>query len=200
MTRAITGRLALTLFVATTSWLGATTAMSPGEQPVGPVGPSSGQVKKQPRAEDVGSIEGLLTAFYESTSGPAGQARDWDRLRSLCSPVTRFVASRPMGDGRAAVFTLTVEDFIQHNRTYFEKGGFFEHDVARRIERFGNIAHVWSTYESRRSEREAKPYSRGIYSIQLLHDGEAWSIVSIFWDHEREDNPIPEEYLTTPEE
>jgi hypothetical protein len=201
MNRMTAGRLTLTALVATAGWIGTTaTGASTGEQPAGQVGPPVDAQHARVRPEDVATIDGLLTAFYESTAGPAGQPRDWDRLRSICSPVTRFVASRPMGDGRAAVFALTVEDYIQHNRTYFEKGGFFESEAARRTETFGNIAHVWSTYESRRSKDDPEPYSRGIYSFQLLYDGQAWSIVSVFWDHERPENPLPDKYLQTPEE
>ena len=198
MLRTTAGRLSLTALVATAGWLGATaTGASTGGQPE-QVGPPVDARHAGGRAEDVASIDGLIAAFYESTAGPAGQPRDWDRLRSLCNPATRFVASRPMGDGRAAVFALTIEDYIQHNRTYFEKGGFFESEVARRVEAFGNIAHVWSTYESRRS-KDAEAYSRGIYSIQLLYDGQTWSIISVFWDHERPENPLPDKYLVTPE-
>ena len=87
-----------------------------------------------------------------------------------------------------------------HNRTYFEKGGFFESELARRTESFGNITHVWSTFESRRGTADAEPYTRGIYSVQLLKDGDRWWILSLSWDMERENNPMPEKYLTTPKE
>lgn len=48
-----------------------------------------------------------------------------------------------------------------------EKNGFFETAVAQRIETFGNIAHVFSTYESRHAPGE-KPYARGVNSFQLV--------------------------------
>jgi hypothetical protein len=37
--------------------------------------------------------------------------------------------------------------------------------------------------------------TRGINSIQLMNDGSRWWIVSVFWDAERPDNPLPAEYL-----
>lgn len=150
--------------------------------------------------EDVASIDGVMTAFYEATAGPAGQPRDWDRLLSLCSSETRYLASRPLPDGGAAIFAMTVPDFIQHNRKYFENGGFFENEIGRRVQRFGNIAHVWSVYESRRQAEAPEPYSRGIYSIQMLYDNGRWTILSVFWDYERPDNPLPEKYLGFDEE
>lgn len=60
------------------------------------------------------------------------------------------------------VFTLTVEDYIMHNKSYFEKGGFFESELARRTESFGNITHVWSTFESRLGSAGADPYTRDL--------------------------------------
>jgi hypothetical protein len=75
-----------------------------------------------------------------------------------------------------------------------EKEGFFESETARKTESFGQIAHVFSTYESRHAPGE-KPFQRGINSIQLMNDGTRWWIVTIFWQGEDEKNPIPEKYL-----
>jgi len=175
------------------------TLVAAGPAPVGaPAQPAGPHPAAQAQPADVASIDGVLTALYESISGPAGQPRDWDRLRSLCRPDTRFVAARELDDGRSAIFALSLEDYVMHNRKYFENGGFFEREAARRTETFGNIAHIWSTYESRRTADATEPYSRGIYSIQLLKDGDRWWLVSVFWDHERDGNPIPDKYLRTP--
>jgi hypothetical protein len=151
-------------------------------------------------AEDVKTIDGVMKALYASTAGPPGQARDWDRLRNLCHQDMRFLAVRSDGADGAMVFTLTVEDYIMHNKSYFEKGGFFESELARRTESFGNITHVWSTFESRLGSAGADPYTRGIYSVQLLKDGGRWWVLSCSWDMERPDNPLPEKYLETPVE
>lgn len=75
-----------------------------------------------------------------------------------------------------------------------------DRESARRVEAFGNVAHVWSTYESRRGAADSAPYARGVASIQLLKDSGRWWIMNIFWDFEREGNPIPEKYLTTPKD
>ncbi len=151
-------------------------------------------------AADVKSIDGIMKALYESTAGPPGQPRDWDRLRNLCHSNMRFLAVREEDQGGTVVFVLTVEDYIMHNRTYFENGGFFESELARRTESFGNITHVWSTFESRMGSADAEPYTRGIYSVQLLKDGDRWWILSLSWDMEREGNPLPEKYLESPQE
>ena len=62
------------------------------------------------------------------------------------------------------------------------------------LERFGNVAHVFSSYESFR-RGETKPFTRGINSIQLVWDGRRWWVLSIFWDSERPDQPIPAEFV-----
>lgn len=83
---------------------------------------------------------------------------------------------------------------VARTQPFFDQDAFYETELAHRSEQFGHIMHVFSTYESRRSP-EAAPFSRGINSIQLYHDGTRWWIVSVLWDGERKDNPIPEKYL-----
>ena len=60
------------------------------------------------------------------------------------------------------------------------------------------IAHVWSTYESRYAKDEAKPFQRGINSIDLIFDGKRWSILTIYWEAEDAAHPLPAEYLPKP--
>lgn len=144
---------------------------------------------------DVDSIDAIIRAYYESLSGPKGQPRDWDRLRSLFQPMASLVAARPVQQTHSGIWVMKLEEFIAFNKTFMERGGYFEHEVNREVQAFGNIAHVWSTYESRRQAESPDPYSRGIYSIQLLKDGPRWWIVNVYWDYEREDAPIPVEYL-----
>ena len=162
-------------------------------QPEGPQTPSAFNP-----AEEVKSIDGIMQALYQCTAGPPGQPRDWDRLRNLCHPEMRFLAVRSDGAGGSLIFPLSVEDYILHNKSYFEKGGFFESELARRTESFGNITHVWSTFESRRGSADADPYTRGIYSVQPLKDADRWWVLSLSWDMEDEDNPLPDRYLETP--
>ncbi len=150
------------------------------------------------KGEDVSSPEAIVAAYYASTSGDANKARDWERFRSLFHPQARLIPARPTGDGGSGAFFLGVDDYIQQNQKYFEKIGFRDSEVARRVESFGNITQVWSTYESRKSSNPTVPYARGIASIQLLKDVDRWWIVNIFWDYERENNAIPQKYLTTP--
>ena len=145
------------------------------------------------KPEDVSSIDAIITALYAVISGPKGQARDWNRMRSLFVPGAHLIPSvnRPPGRG---IVMLTVNDYIATSGPMLTDVGFREKEIARRVEEFGSIAHVFSTYESFR-ENETAPFSRGINSIQLLNDGTRWWVVNIFWDAERQGLTIPEKYL-----
>jgi hypothetical protein len=139
------------------------------------------------RREDVESIEGIVKALYEVISGPAG-GRDWERERTLLHPSARLMPTR-VEEGRALVDVFDCEGYITSRSPFFAANDFYEVEVAHRVERFGNIAHVWSTYEGRRS-LEDPPFLRGINSIQLFHDGGRWWVMSVMWDNERPENPL----------
>ncbi len=148
--------------------------------------------------EDVESIEAIVAAAYDVISGPAGKKRDWDRERSLFCPGARLiptVVEAGRNDVDLAPLILDVEGYIARVEPLFAKNGFYEKEIARRVEQFGQIAHVWSTYESRHDPSDAEPFMRGINSIQLFNDGKRWWILSIYWQHENAQHPIPEKYL-----
>lgn len=147
----------------------------------------------QARPEDVASIDGIVKALYEVVSGPAGE-RDWQRERSLFLPGGQLVPTRPLPEGGTAADRFDVEGYIGSRTPFFAANDFYEVEVARRVERFGAIAQVWSVYEGRR-EPGGEPILRGINGIQLFDDGERWWVVSILWSNESAENPIPREYL-----
>jgi hypothetical protein len=145
---------------------------------------------------DVASIDAIITAAYDVISGPAGKKRDWDRERSLYYPGARLIpTAKPGANDGLAPQILDVDGFIARVELYFAEQGFFEKEIARHTERFGHIAHVWSTYESRHNENDPEPFMRGINSIQLFYDGNRWWILNIYWQQESAEDPIPEEYL-----
>ena len=150
--------------------------------------------------DDFSSIDAIIRAAYDVISGPAGMERDWDRERSLFFPGARLIptaknAGELNRDGGLAPQMLDVEGYITRVRAFFEKEGFYEKEIARRTEQFGQIAHVWSTYESRHDANDPEPFMRGINSIQLFNDGKRWWIVTIYWQHESPENPLPNIYL-----
>ena len=150
----------------------------------------------QAKPEDVRSIDAILAATYDVISGPAGKKRDWDRFRSLFYPGARLIPTgkRPE-DTEVKSRVLSPEDYIQRSSPFLEKEGFFERGVSNKIDRYGIIAHVFSTYESRHNADDAKPFARGINSFQLVFDGTRWWVMTILWQAETPDLPIPAEYL-----
>ncbi|HKS80928.1 MAG TPA: hypothetical protein VJR23_05440 [Candidatus Acidoferrales bacterium] len=147
------------------------------------------------RATDVASPDAILAATYDVISGPAGQKRDWDRFRSLFSPGARLIAVSKKPDGKLGVFSVTPDQYATYGDPYFAKNGFFERESARHADRYGNIMQIFSTYESRHDAKDANPFARGINSFQLFFDGARWWVVTIYWQEESADNPLPKEYL-----
>ena len=147
---------------------------------------------------DVESIDAIIAATYDVISGPASKPRDWERERSLFYPGARLMPTATVAgsnDVELAPQILDVEGYIARVEPLFEKSGFYETEIARRVESFGSIAHVWSTYESRRDPSDPEPFMRGINSIQLFNDGKRWWVLSIYWQHESRQHPLPEKYL-----
>lgn len=147
------------------------------------------------RPEDVASVDAIIAALYDVISGPPGQDRDWDRFRSLFAEQARLIVAAPSREGRVPSRTMTVEGYVSSADAFLKRDGFWEREIARQTERYGNVTHAFSTYESRVKTADSPPFSRGINSIQLVTDGERWWVVTILWDFERPGNPIPAEYL-----
>lgn len=147
------------------------------------------------KPEDVESLDAIIAALYDVISGPAGEKRDWDRMRSLFVPDARLVPTGRRQDGSHAARVLTVEDYIRVAGPGLEQNGFFEREIGRVAEQYGNIVNLFSTYDSKRTAADEKPFMRGINSIQAMNDGKRWWIVTVMWEAERPDNPIPDKYL-----
>ncbi|HWK35950.1 hypothetical protein [Sphingomonas sp.] len=148
----------------------------------------SAQPPQATAASDEAMIDATIRDLYAVISGPAG-ARDWDKFNGLFLPEGRLV---PVGDNGPTI--LTPQGYADRAGPRFLKEGFFESEIARRVERYGNVAHIFSTYESRRAAGEA-PFARGINSIQLVRTGGQWKILSITWQGESAAYPIPATYL-----
>jgi hypothetical protein len=152
------------------------------------------------KPEDVNSPEAILNAVYSVISGGKGEARDWDRMRSLFIPDARLIPSSssppaPGPAGHTDAIILTIDGYIARSNARMTSDGFFEHSIHNETQQFGNIVQVWSTYESRHSPDDPKPFARGINSFQLLKDGDRYWVVNIFWDSELPNKPIPAKYL-----
>lgn len=146
-----------------------------------------------PRPDDVATMDGIVKAFYEVVSGPAGQPRDWTRDRTLYVEGVRLVGTGQR-NGRPFVNVMNHREYVDSSDQDFVRNGFFETEIHRVVRRFGNLAHVFSTYETRRTV-DGPLIARGLTSIELVNDGDRWWIAAVVWDSERPDSPVPPEFL-----
>jgi hypothetical protein len=191
--------LALTIALAAPSF---TAAQSSSEKPtqqsaaLSQTAPDPFAGVPAPKPDDVKSIDAIMAAVYDVISGPPGE-RDWTRFRSLFLSTARLTAATKDKDGTVRLRPMSADDYAARAGGYFLKNGFFERPIVNRVQTFGNVAQVFSSYESRHAAGEA-PFARGINSFQLLNDGKRWWVVSILWDEERADNPLPKEFAAKP--
>jgi hypothetical protein len=146
---------------------------------------------------DVASPEAVVHALYQTVNRRPGQPFDWPRMRALFTPTARMIPNTEQTGGTLLV--MTPEQFIARIDSFTVVGGandkgFQEEEIATIIERFGDIAHAFSTYQ-KHFYGSSQILGRGINSIQMLrHDGRWW-ITHIIWDEESGAGPLPAKYL-----
>jgi hypothetical protein len=143
----------------------------------------------------VETLDSTIESLFSVISGEKGEARDWDLFEYLFVPNAKLIPTVKNSEGAMGARFLSPQDYINLSGKWLLENGFFEKEIYRVTEEFGNIAHVFTTYESFRTAKDTVPFARGINSIQLLNDGKRWWIVNIYWMAENEENPIPERYL-----
>jgi hypothetical protein len=138
-----------------------------------------GVAAQEARPEDVSTIDGIIGAYYEIVSGPAGESADADRDRSLHHPDAWVAIAGTNPEGEAMVNVMTLDDYHGENRP--REQGFWEWETDRVVSRSGNMVHVWSSYASARTEG-GEPFAHGVNSITLFHDGARWWIMGWMFD------------------
>ena len=134
---------------------------------------------------DEQAIGAVIDEMYAMISGPAGP-RDWSRQAHCFLPEARQARTSVDDHGRPVMKSMSLDEYARDTAPFFAANAFYEIETCRRIDRFGNIAHVWSHYEARLSPDDAEPERRGVNSIQLFrHPDHGWRIVHMIWDNER---------------
>lgn len=132
---------------------------------------------------DIGAV---IDEMYAMISGPAGP-RDWSRQQAVFHPQSRQIRTWIAPDGAPALKAMSPAEYAADTTPFFAANAFYEVEIGRRVEQFGNIAHVWSAYEARTAPDDATPERRGINSIQLMRDADGqWQIIAMIWDNERD--------------
>lgn len=147
----------------------------------------------KPRPEDVRSPAEIIKAMYDTISGPAGK-KNWYRLQSLYLEGARLIPIGKRVHKDAEFRVMSIDEWIEDAEEYLTQTDFYETEIMCHMDQFGDIVQAFSTYEARESE-DGPPIARGINCIQLLRRDNRWWIVTIMWDNESKDNPIPGEFL-----
>ena len=132
------------------------------------------------------AIQATIDGIYAVISGPVGEARDWDRMRSLMTDDARLT---PIGgDGHRS---HDIDGYIERSEEFLMSQGFFEIETGNRMEVYGNLAQVWSAYEGRTGSADGPVFVTGINSFQLVKTEDGWKVFSILWQAASEDLPVP---------
>ena len=154
--------------------------------------PSFSQASEDP---DISNLDGIISALYASISGEKGEPRNWEQFQKLFIPDAKLIPTGKGEDGIVGYRYWTPGEYMERASEFLVQDGFHEVEIYRVTETFGPVTHIFSTYESRRSINDEKPFSRGINSIQLMNDGQRWWILNIYWSSESPDQPLPAMYL-----
>jgi hypothetical protein len=144
-----------------------------------------------PTKADLAGIDAAIRGVYEVISGPPGQKRDFDRMRSLFAPGATMKAIGPKG-----LHGGSVEDYIARDKDILERDGFTERELGRRLQVWGGLATAWSSYDGRTANGSF--HERGINSFELVKIDGKWLIASILWQEETPDNPLPRDLNKDP--
>lgn len=137
---------------------------------------------------DIGSV---VDAMYAMISGPKGP-RDWTLQAEIFHPEARQMRTGLDEDEQPWIKIMGPDDYSADVASFFEANDFYEVEIGRRIDAFGNMAQVWSAYEARSALGDATPERRGVNSIQLYREaGGRWRIVAMIWDNERPGLALP---------
>ena len=144
--------------------------------------------------DNVSTLDGIIKAYYDVVTVKKGDKPSYERDSLIHWPNVSVGAAGINKSGKPAIHYMSLKEYHRLADPGLEKDGFYEKELSRKVEKFGSIYHVWSTYESR-NEPTGPIIERGINSIELFYDGTRFWILGWFYDGERKDNPIPKEYL-----
>jgi hypothetical protein len=148
--------------------------------------------------DDVASLDGIMKAYYDVVSVKAGGKISFERDSLLHYRNVMVGLTTENKNKQPVIYFVTLKQYHQMVDSSMQAEGFYEKEISRKVEHFGSIYNVWSTYETRRTQ-DGPVIERGINSVQLFYDGKRFWITSWIFDTERDDNRIPSKYLSSNE-
>ena len=133
--------------------------------------------------------QGIPAAIDAAITGTADKDRAC--MKALLIPEARLMFASLGADGAPAYTLQTLDEWIARVKA---RGHVMleEKQLKFHIERYGNIAHVWSTYAL---SSDGKQNARGINSIQAIKEAGGWRVTGIVVQAESATAPLPKEYL-----
>ncbi len=144
--------------------------------------------------DEVATLDGIIKAYYDVVTVKKGGTVSYERDSLLHAPGAAVGMAQYDKKGKVLLKIISLKKFHQLSDSSLQADGFYENEIGRKVERFGAVYHVWSTYESKKTA-EGTVEDRGINSIELYFDGTRFWILSWFFDTENKDRPIPKKYL-----
>lgn len=147
---------------------------------------------------DVSTLDEIVKAFYESISFAIGRQPDYRRLRSLFHK--QGLITPPKNEKEKNILVMDLDTYIKSSTeniviTGMERKGLLQSEIARRMQSFGNMAQIVSTFEAKHTTGDTTPLCRGLYGIQLIRENHRWWIISVLWENERPGLQVPRAYL-----
>ncbi len=154
---------------------------------------SGSMARSQSYADDVKSLDKIISALYGVISGEAGAPRNWERFKYLFAPDARLMPTSKNAEGLITHRSISPDEYVNLFTTRITTG-FYEQEIHRVTEEYGSIVHLFSSYATQQTAGGPNT-NRGINSIQLLKTNERYYIISIFWCAESMGFPLPDKYL-----
>jgi hypothetical protein len=133
--------------------------------------------------------EGIPAALDAAITGPADKDRAC--MRALLIPEARMMFVSLGADGAPSYKLETLDEWIARVKARGH-ATLEEKQLKFHIERYGNIAHLWSSYAL---HSDGRPVARGINSIQAIKEDAGWRVTGIMVQAESAAAPLPKEYL-----
>ena len=148
-----------------------------------------GQTKSEKYAQDVKSIDAIITAYYDVVSGSSEEPWEFERDKFIHSK--NALITRIDENGKSETHTLEAE-YIPIGLS--PKENFYEKELKRKVSKYGSVAQVWSAFEIR-TDPKLESEIRGLNSIQLHYENGRWFIDSWTCEMESGKNNLVTEFL-----
>lgn len=122
------------------------------------------------------TLDEVIAALYASFSFEERKRPNYELQREIFAPGARLVRVNDEG-----VFEFDLASFRENLEHMIDSGAmtsFWEKEVWREVQEFGDVAHVLSEYET--------PLFRAVKSIQLFRRDGRWWISAMIWRRDRE--------------